>query len=105
MSADNMNLSPEEFAEGVKTHSDAIILDVRTPEEFNSGHLPGAVNINIQGYDFHEQIEDLDASRPYYVYCRSGARSATACRYMQSKGFTDVHNLLGGILAWEGEVQ
>jgi rhodanese-related sulfurtransferase len=104
MSAENINLNPEEFAEGVKTHNDAIILDVRTPEEFGSGHLPGAVNINIQGEDFHEQVENLDPEKPYYVYCRSGARSSAACRFMQSKGFNEVYNLLGGILAWEGEL-
>lgn len=104
MSADqNINLSPDEFAEGIRTHNDAIILDVRTPDEFNSGHLPGAVNIDIQGYDFHEQIENLDPARAYYVYCRSGGRSGTACRFMQSKGFGEVYNLAGGILAWEGE--
>jgi rhodanese-related sulfurtransferase len=97
------DLSPEEFANSIKAHPEAILLDVRTPDEFNSGHLPGALNIDINGYDFHEQVENLDPSRPYYVYCRSGARSSTACRYMQSKGFEDVHNLQGGILAWEGE--
>src|SRR5687768_4710712 len=101
---ENINLSPSEFADGVKNNSDAILLDVRRPDEYDSGHLPGAININIQGPEFHEQIENLDPSKTYYVYCRSGARSATACTYLKRQGFHDVYNLEGGILAWhEGE--
>ncbi len=98
------DLTPREFADGIQITPDAIILDVRKPDEFESGHLPGAVNINILGPDFHEQIEMLDTDKPYYVYCKSGGRSATACKYMNSQGFREVYNLLGGILAWHGEV-
>lgn len=99
------DLNPKEFAASFEAHPNAILLDVRTPEEFESGHLPGALNIDIRAYDFHEQIEDLDHNRAYFIYCRSGARSATAAKYMESKGFTEVANLLGGILAWEGIVE
>ncbi len=102
---ESFDLTPDQFAEGMQTHPDAVLLDVRTPEEYNGGHLPGAINVNIQGYEFHEQIENFDETKTYYVYCRSGARSSTACKYMQSKGFQHVHNLAGGILAWNGEIQ
>jgi rhodanese-related sulfurtransferase len=102
---ESFDLTPEQFAEGMQTHPDAILLDVRTPGEFTGGHLPGAINVDIQGYDFHEQIENFDIDKTYYIYCRSGARSTAACKYMLSKGFQDVHNLAGGILAWNGEIQ
>jgi rhodanese-related sulfurtransferase len=101
----NIDLSPSEFAHGVQSHPDAILLDVRRPDEFDSGHLPGAINMNIEGYDFHEQVDNLDPEKTYYVYCRSGGRSGTACRYLQSKGFREVYNLQGGILAWHDAEQ
>ena len=99
------DLRPKEFAESFRAHPKAVILDVRTPQEFGSGHLPGALNIDIHGYDFEEQIENLDKDKAYYVYCRSGGRSGAASRYMKSKGFPEVYNMLGGILAWEGELE
>ena len=101
----NFDLSPEEFAKAHKVNPDSILIDVRTPEEYGSGHLPGAINININGFEFHEQIEELDPNKEYYVYCRSGARSMAACKYMFSKGFNNVKHLQGGILAWHGEVE
>ena len=54
------DLSPAEFGKSMRAHPQAVLLDVRTPEEFEEGHLPGALNIDIRGYDFHEQVEILD---------------------------------------------
>jgi phage shock protein E len=105
MTENKIDLTPGEFEAAHKTNMDSILLDVRTPEEFGSGHLPGAINININGFDFHEQVDELDPNTEYFIYCRSGARSATACRYMQSKGIKNVHNLVGGILAWRGDIE
>jgi len=99
------DLSPDEFGKSMRAHPQAVLLDVRTPEEFEEGHLPGALNIDIRGYDFHEQIETLDNTKAYFVYCRSGGRSTAACKFMVSKGFPEVYNLAGGILAWEGEIE
>jgi rhodanese-related sulfurtransferase len=99
------DLNPDDFASTLKVHPNAILLDVRTPGEFDSGHLPGALNIDIRGYDFNEQVENLDPQKAYFIYCHAGGRSVTACRYMESKGFEEVYNLQGGILAWEGEVE
>jgi phage shock protein E len=99
------DLTAEEFAETFKNTPGAILLDVRRPDEFDSGHLPGALNINISAYDFHEQVEDLSPDKEYFVYCAAGARSATACSYMATKGFTKLHNLIGGIRAWQGEIE
>jgi rhodanese-related sulfurtransferase len=98
------DLLADDFQDGFSNNSNSIILDVRTPEEYNDGHLPNALNINIMDPDFQEKIEALDKTKSYYVYCRSGGRSSTACRFMQSADFAETFNLLGGITAWRGEV-
>lgn len=95
-----VDLEPEAFADGIQNNPQAEIIDVRTSEEYDSGHLPGAININVMAPDFLEQIDNLDQSKAYYVYCRSGGRSARACMMMHEEGFREVHNLKGGILAW-----
>ena len=66
----------------------AAIIDVRTPEEWATGHLEGAVRIGIADADFAQQLEALDKSADYYIYCRSGNRAGRAIDYMQSAGFT-----------------
>ena len=101
---ENTDLTPDEFASAFKTNSDAILLDVRTPEEYNEGHLPGALNIDIMGYEFHEKVGELDAGKTYFVYCKAGGRSGNAMRYMNANGFDKVYNLKGGIIAWNGEI-
>lgn len=100
------SLSPADFAAAAKL-PDTVLLDVRTPAEFAEGHLPGAVNIDIEGADFGQQIMALDQSRNYAVYCRSGNRSKAATTAMQQVGFTRLFDLSGGITAWKsagGEV-
>lgn len=66
----------------------AAVIDVRTPEEWVEGHLEGAVRIGIADADFTEQLETLDKSADYYIYCRSGNRAGQAIDYMKSAGFT-----------------
>ena len=66
----------------------AAIIDVRTPEEWATGHLEGAVRIGIADADFAQQIDTLDKSADYYIYCRSGNRAGQAIEYMKSAGFT-----------------
>jgi rhodanese-related sulfurtransferase len=66
----------------------AAVIDVRTPEEWVSGHLVGAVRIGIADSDFAEQLESLDKSADYYIYCRSGNRAGQAIDLMESIGFT-----------------
>ena len=66
----------------------AAIIDVRTPEEWATGHLEGAVRIGIADADFAQQLEALDKSADYYIYCRSGNRAGQAIDYMKSAGFT-----------------
>lgn len=75
--------------------SDAILIDVRTPDEYASGHLEGAVNIAVEASDFAARIAELDPAGSYVVYCRSGRRSAIAVQQMQAAGFTDITDLGG----------
>ena len=79
---------------------DVIILDVRTPQEFAAGHLPGAINIDVESSDFAERVAGLDESGETLVYCHSGNRSAVATDQMADLGFTDLADLQGGIEAW-----
>lgn len=77
--------------------ADAVLIDVRTPEEFAGGHLEGARNIDLQGPDFEGKVGDLDRGERYIVYCRSGNRSGQAIEIMKAMGFTDLENG-GGVL-------
>ena len=80
--------------------TDIVILDVRTPEEFADGHVEGAVNIDFKNADFSANIDKLDKTKKYEVYCRSGHRSAESAKVMNGKGF-NVSNVTGGILGWQ----
>lgn len=84
-------------AEPVALDSSTVVIDVRTPTEFAAGHLEGAVNIDVQSPDFEAQVSALDPSGTYYVYCRSGNRSAQAIDRMEAAGFTALVN--GGSVA------
>ncbi|MCX7729363.1 MAG: rhodanese-like domain-containing protein [Bacteroidia bacterium] len=97
-------LTSNEFENEIKKNPNAVILDVRTIGEYNSGHIPNAINIDISSAEFADKINSLDRNKDYYVYCRSGGRSTTACQYMSSIGFKSVHNLVGGVLSYDGEL-
>jgi phage shock protein E len=73
-----------------------VIIDVRTPEEFNSGHVQGALNIPVESADFAAQVSALDPGATYAIYCRSGNRSAVATAEMGSMGFMHLYDLEGG---------
>ena len=85
--------------------ADFVILDVRTPEEFNGGYIESAVNLDFKSPDFPARLEDLDKTKTYLVYCRAGGRSARAMTMMQEKGFKRVYNLSGGITDWQARQQ
>lgn len=79
-------------AEPVGLTEGTIVIDVRTPEEFASGHLQGAVNIDVQSPDFMAQVSQLDPGADYFIYCRSGNRSGQAISQMANMGFTSMIN-------------
>ncbi len=97
------NLNPIEFKEKIAAITDAVLIDVRTPEEHLINSLPNSLNINYLGDGFWEQIEQLDTNEIYLIYCRTGRRSLRACTLMKNGGFdqTKVFNLDGGMVAWE----
>ena len=95
-------LDPAGFAAALK-RPDTVILDVRTPAEFAQGHLPGAVNIDVESPTFADEVDKLDKTVPYAVYCRSGNRSGVALDVMSGAGFTGAYHLAGGITAWQAE--
>jgi rhodanese-related sulfurtransferase len=96
-----MNLQQEVWINQLENDENAVIIDVRSEDECNEGIIPGAINIDIyKGQGFIYLIEELDKSKNYYVYCRSGARSAQACSIMNQLGFENTYNLLGGMLEW-----
>ena len=74
---------------------------MRTPEEYNEGHLKGATLINYRDENFAEQVSKLDTSKTVYLYCRSGNRSSGAQEMMLKQHFKKVVNLKGGIVDWE----
>lgn len=78
-----------------------VLLDVRTPEEFQEGNIPNAVNIDFQSEEFDSMIQDLDKDKTYYIYCQAGGRSTDASAKMQEAGFKNVVNLQDGYSAYK----
>jgi phage shock protein E len=84
----------------ISEQSDLVILDVRTPQEVEQGKIDQSIHLNIFDPGFEAELDKLDKSKTYLVYCKSGGRSAKAVALMESKEFVAVHNLKGGITAW-----
>ena len=83
-----------------------VLIDVRTPTEISACYIPEAAHfININDADFETKIAELDTTKTYVMYCRSGARSGRAANFMASNGFTNVYNLEGGILGYKGTLK
>jgi rhodanese-related sulfurtransferase len=100
-----MNLTQQDWTEQLENDENAVVLDVRTEDEWSDGIITNALMIDInKGQFFINEIETLDKSKNYYVYCRSGVRSAKACDIMNELGFENTYNLLGGFMQWDGEV-
>lgn len=100
-----MDLNQQQWSEQLSSDNNAVILDVRTPEEWSEGIIPGAQMINIyEGQGFIYKVDELDKSKNYYVYCKAGGRSAQACQVMNQLGFENTFNLMGGFMQWQGDV-
>lgn len=83
--------------------SNTVVIDVRSPEEVANGFIPGTdLFINFFDGNFQDQLQKLDKTKTYIVYCHSGNRSGKATNVMQQLGFTDIYNLQGGISGWTG---
>ena len=95
------NLDNKAFAEKLKDTS-VVILDVRTPDEYNAGHIPNATLVNFYDADFKTKVQALDKDKTYLVYCAAGGRSSKASTLMTDNGIKAVYNLQGGFNKWDG---
>ncbi len=96
-----VDLDSAEFSQKLKEDSNGVLLDIRTPQEYNQGHIPNSTLMNIYHPSFLNEIQKLDKSKNYYLYCRSGNRSYQAGQLMKKLGFINVYNLRSGILDWD----
>ena len=90
------------FKNRYKNSSSALLLDVRTAGEFASGSIKGAKNLDVSSARFREALKTMDKNKEYFIFCRSGMRSGTACKLMSKEGFKTI-NLAGGIGSWPGK--
>lgn len=95
------NLRPQQAAQWLEADKQIVVLDVRTPAEFQAGHLKNAVNINYNAPDFEQQLAKLDKTKPYLVHCAVGGRSTKSLPVFKKLGFREVRHLDGGIQAWQ----
>jgi rhodanese-related sulfurtransferase len=95
------NISVDGADKLLKSDPKVVVLDVRTPDEFKSGHIPGAKNLDFFGDDFAQQIAALDKSKTYLVHCAAGGRSTKACKVIEKDQFPFVYHLNEGFKAWE----
>ncbi|MBV6442024.1 MAG: rhodanese-like domain-containing protein [Haliscomenobacteraceae bacterium CHB4] len=100
MGAQSGLLHANAFEKMLQTDKTVQLVDVRTPAEFKSGHIQGAVNFDFYAADFAQKLAKLDKKRPVMVYCAVGGRSGSAAGQLKKLGFTKVFDLDGGIGAW-----
>jgi rhodanese-related sulfurtransferase len=93
-------LTPQEFQEQLLATPDAVLIDVRKPEEVAEGIIGDAINIDFTDPTFQTKIDSLDKAKPYFVYCKSGKRSAGAAAVMEKLGFEKIYILDGGYTRW-----
>jgi len=95
-------VSPEEAATLLEAHPELVVLDIRRPDEFASGHIAGALNVEYGADGFEAELSELDRDLPYLVHCRSGARSSASLPVFESLQFRKLYHLDSGFQGWEG---
>lgn len=99
------SVSVDEFAK-VIADNQVQLIDTRTEAEFNEGHIPGAINIDVNESDFEAKVgQKIDKTRPIALYCRGGRRSKIAAERIVALGYDDITELNTGFLSWTGEVE
>jgi rhodanese-related sulfurtransferase len=101
-----MDLTQDAWRSQLLNDTNSVIIDVRTEIEREEGYIPNAMHLDI--YDsaaFVNAAKELDNSKNYYVYCRSGGRSAQACMIFKSVGIENTYNLMGGFSEWNGDIE
>ena len=100
------DLTQTNWVTQLNNDNNAVILDVLTQDEVDEGKIPNALHIDIyKGQGFIYEVDALDKSKNYYVYCKAGGRSAQACAVMNQLGFKNTYNLIGGFSQWTGDVE
>jgi len=90
-------ITPAEYQARFGANADHILIDVRTPEEFAGGHIPGAVNISVE--QLAQRLSEIPKDKPVVLYCRSGNRSNQAAQILERAGYSQIYDL-GGIITW-----
>lgn len=90
-------LNSQDFMSKYESTPDSVLMDVRTPAEFDAGHIRGAINVDYENTNFQSEVKKLDASKTYFVYCRSGNRSSKSIVIMKDIGIKNIYDLQGGI--------
>ena len=85
--------------------NDVLLVDLRTPKEFNSGHIENAINVNFLSLEFDKDIQKLDTTKTILIYCRSGNRSRKSVAKLVEAGFDEIYDLKGGVLNWKKKGQ
>jgi rhodanese-related sulfurtransferase len=100
------NINSKESFDLIQNNKDNlnfVIIDVRTSNEFLEGHIKNSINIDYNSNTFKTELSELNKSKKYLIYCRSGRRSASALSEMKSLQFIEVYNMLGGINQWKSD--
>lgn len=94
-------LNATQFSDKLKSTADKVVLDVRTPGEYSGGFIEGAINVPVREVSSDSRVTTIDKSKPVFVYCLSGGRSASAANMLRNNGYSKVYELTGGTLAWQ----
>lgn len=100
-SSDTITVLPPDVFKSKISSSSVQLVDIRTPQEFNMGHIDKAKNINFFSRKFKLEFEQMDRMKPLYLYCRSGSRSRQAAHVLVRMGFEVIYDLEGGLLRWD----
>jgi rhodanese-related sulfurtransferase len=96
------NLSSKEFEKAINSNQNSVVIDVREVDEFNSGYIPGSVNIPLS--QLEERLNEIPKDKDIYLYCRSGNRSKQAAKLLMEENYTNLAHLEGGISSWDGKI-
>lgn len=96
------DITPEEV-KAMLNRKDIQLIDVREIDEYRAGHIPGITHVSLS--QFVERTGEIDPEKEVICVCRSGNRSGTACEYLSSLGYKKLHNMVGGMNKWSGEIE
>lgn len=95
-----LNITPANASKIMQSDQDLMIIDIRTPQEYQKGRLDESINLDYYSSEFTNRLKILDKSKTYIIYCRKGIRGTMASEIMKDFGFKEVYNILGGLDLW-----